>query len=234
MAAFDADPPQVGTGDIVFYGGTDVALTVAKRYRLALLEPPFDLLARLPFEFVGRRVEHCRFDELGRLRASSFVKPADPADKFFDAGVYRDVSTLRASRPVDPGAPVLVAEPVEWLAEYRCFILEGKVAAVSPYLSFGCPNWRPFRQGGADARPPREVLAFCDRFFSVASLPLPPAFVMDVGLVEDGGWNVVEFNPAWCSSLLGADPRAVIPVLARASRQQDRAGRADQRWVIPR
>ena len=33
------------------------------------------------------------------------------------------------------------SEPVEWSAEYRCFIKEGEVAAWSPYISFGRPSW---------------------------------------------------------------------------------------------
>ena len=62
---------------------------------------------------------------------------------------------------------------------------------------------------------------------------LPPAVVVDVGLIDDRGWAVVEFNPVFCAGLLGADPAAVLPVLARACRPRDHLG-ADERWVIER
>ena len=63
---------------------------------------------------------------------------------------------------------------------------------------------------------------------------LPPAFVVDVGLVEGRGWAVVEFNPAWCSGLLGTDPTAVLSVLKRSCRNVDGLEAADAAWVVTR
>jgi hypothetical protein len=63
---------------------------------------------------------------------------------------------------------------------------------------------------------------------------LPPAFVTDVGLIEGRGWAVVEFNPAWCSGVLGADPAAVLGVLRRACRPADSLAAEDAAWVLPR
>jgi hypothetical protein len=232
--AFDEDPDAQVQGKVVFYGGTDVALDVAARFGLALLEPPLDLLARVPAEFRQRAVEYGRFRDLDRLKAPTFVKPADALDKAFDAGIYANPRDIRAPRGVPADTPILVAEPVEWLAEYRCFILEGEVAAWSPYLSFGRPTWKPHSRGTPGTPPPASVRAFCDRLFVRSGTAWPPAFVMDVGLIEERGWAVVEFNPAWCSGLLGADPRAVLAVLERACRERDALSREDRRWVIER
>jgi hypothetical protein len=44
------------------------------------------------------------------------------------------------------------------------------------------------------------------------------AVVMDVGYIEGRGWAVVEFNPAWCSTLYGCRPADALPVLRRACR----------------
>jgi hypothetical protein len=74
----------------------------------------------------------------------------------------------------------------------------------------------------------------CGRLLKAKSPALPPAFVVDVGLVEDRGWAVVEFNPVWCSGLLGADPSAVLGVLERASRDADHFDAADAPWVMAR
>jgi hypothetical protein len=225
-----AGPP----GEVVYYGGTDRALEAAARLGLAFIEPPLDLLARLPVEFRRRAVQFARFGDLDRLGAPTFVKPADALNKVFDAGVYANVRDIRAPRGVRPDEPVLVAEPVEWSAEYRCFVLEGRAAAWSPYVSFGRPNWKPFGPGTLAARMPPAVAAFCERLFDKCPVPLPPAFVMDVGLIDDRGWAVVEFNPAFCSGVLGADPGQVLGVIRRSCRARERLTEPDRQWVLNR
>jgi len=233
-SAFDEGRLPEVEGKVVFYGGTDLALTVASRLHLALLEPPLDMLARLPPRFRLRAVEYARFGDLTRLKAPTFVKPADALDKSFDPGIYSRADDIRAANAVDARTPVLVAEPVDWSAEYRCFIREGKVTAWSPYLSFGRPAWKPFSPGMLAKETPANLTGFCDRLFREAGIQFPPAFVMDVGLIDDRGWAVVEFNPAWCSGVLGADPRKVLSVLERACQDVRGLSRADRPWVLDR
>jgi hypothetical protein len=230
--ALDETPSPQLSGRVVFYGGADVALSVAARFRLALLEPPLDLLTRLPLEFRLRAVEYGTFRDLSRLKALAFIKPADPLNKAFDAGVCTDVRDIRVPKDMDDTTPLLVAEPVQWLAEYRCFILEGQVAAMSPYLSFGRPVWRPYDPKGEGPRECSHVRTFCERLFSQSRVAFPPAFVMDVGLIEDRGWAVVEFNPAWCSGLLGTDPRRVLSVLHRACQDAGDLSATDRAWLV--
>jgi protein-tyrosine phosphatase len=233
VLAFDETHAPL-SGRIVYYGGTDVALEAAARFRLALLESPLDLLARLPASLVLREVRFARFRDLARLSRPAFVKPADPLDRCFDAGIYAAAREIRTARGIDPDTPVLVAEPVEWLAEFRCFVREGQVVATSPYLSFGRPFWRAWGQGGEKAVPSQDALAVCGRLLADRSVTLAPAFVVDVGLVDGRGWAVVEFNPVWCSGLLGADPAAVLDVLERASRDTDNLETSDAAWVVKR
>jgi hypothetical protein len=232
--ALDEVPAAGLPGEVVYYGGTDRALEAATRLGLALIEPPLDLLARLPLEYRRRPVQLARFGDLTRLSGPTFVKPADALHKSFDAGIYANVRDIRAPHGVGPDEPVLLAEPVEWSAEYRCFVLEGRVAAWSPYVSFGRPNWKPFGPGTLAARMPPAVAAFCERLFAKSSVALPPAFVMDVGLIDDRGWAVVEFNPAFCSGVLGADPGQVLGVIRRSCRARARLTEPDRRWVINR
>ena len=227
----DAFPATVE--DPVVYVTTDLALAAARRLDLALLEPPFDLLARVPDRLLRRLVEVATFGDLERLQGPTFVKPADPLDKWFDAGVYSDVRDIRTKGRVSPDAPVLLSEPVEWLVEYRYFVLDGRPVAGSTYLAFGRPAWKAF-----DVRNPGPMpmggLSTVEGLCAAMSGELPPAFVVDVGVIEGRGWAVVEFNPVWCAGLLGANPRAVLPVLRRATRPRPDLTAADARWVVQR
>jgi hypothetical protein len=53
---------------------------------LALLEPPLDLLARLPASLLLREIRYACFRDLSNLKGPTFIKPADPLNKCFDAG----------------------------------------------------------------------------------------------------------------------------------------------------
>jgi hypothetical protein len=232
--AHDEMKSRMHSGPFACHVGTDLAQQIAARFHLVLLEPPLDLLARLPASLRLREVQYARFSDLCRLKRPTFVKPADALDKCFDAGTYSHVRDIRAPRGIDPETPVLVAEPVEWLAEYRCFVLAGQVVTSSPYLSFGRPVWRAWGQGGEKAQPSPDALAVCSRLQAERSVTLPPAFVVDVGLIEGRGWAVVEFNPAWCSGLLGADPAAVLGVLERACRDAEDLSPGEAVWLVER
>ena len=200
-----------------------------------LIEPPLDLLAQVPDRFLRRTVEFARFADLDRLSRAAFVKPADPLDKWFDAGVYSTARMIR-TRGIDrPAAPVLLSEPVEWSAEYRCFVLNGQLAEWSPYLSFGRPAWKPdARSRIQPGHVPGPVGTIVAGLCEAMARSLPPVFVVDVGLIEDRGWSVVEFNPVWCAGLLGADPRKVLPLLRQATRPLAAIDDGDRRWLIRR
>ena len=91
-----------------------------------------------------------------------------------------------------------------------------------------------YGQGGEQAQASANAIALSDRLLSQSQGAFPPGFVVDVGMIEDRGWAVVEFNPAWCSGLLGANPRHVLAVLQRVCLASDKVFGADCRWVIER
>jgi hypothetical protein len=214
-------------GRCTFYGGTDRAAEYAARFQLSLIEPPLDLLARLPPVLLGRRVRFGMLSEMSSIQGPIFVKPADPILKSFDAGVYRSVAEVRGRRPIPGDTPVIVSEPVEWTSEFRCFICNGSIQAWSPYLSYGRPVWKP---GSAGSKIPANITAFVKRLTRLMH-PLPPAFVVDIGVLEDGRWAVVEFNPAWCSGILGANVEAVLNVIQQAAVSAKLASPEDRQWA---
>jgi hypothetical protein len=215
------------TGPRTFYGGSDRAAEYASRFELSLIEPPLDLVARVPADLLARTVRFGTLAAMRHLPGPIFVKPADPILRSFDAGVYHCVADVRGRKAIDEQTPVLVSEPVEWTAEYRCFIHENKIAAWSPYLSFGRPAWKP----ASATELPGNLAAFCERLVNRMGQDLPPAFVVDVGVLEDGRWAVVEFNPAWCSSILGANVEAVLTVIERAAIWARELPKQDLNWV---
>ena len=181
----------------------------------------------MPERFVRRRVEAATFGDLDRLQGRTFVKPADPLDKWFDAGLYSDVRDIRTCGRERPSAPVLLSEPVEWSVEFRYFVLHGKAIAGSPYIAYGRSAWT-----GKDAAMPTAGLPVVEGVCAAMADELPPAFVIDVGRIDERGWAVVEFNPVWSAGLLNADSRAVLPALLRATRARAELSAEDRRWDL--
>ncbi len=128
-----------------------------------------------------------------------------------------------------PGSlPLLVSEPVEWTVEYRCFVLERQVVALSTYSRHGQMQHAP-------TAAPAEIVE-ARRFTEtlLAEVSLPPAVVLDVGEIAGGGWAVVEANPAWASALYGCEAAHVLPVLRRACVPKAQLSPEDASWVVPR
>lgn len=234
VICLEEHPAPGVAGPVVYWGEGEVGLATARRCGQSLVEPPFDLLARLPYPLRLRAVEYCRLGDLQERFQPSFLKPADSVRKSFDAGIYAALEEIEGWTSVPAATPVLASERVEWLAEYRCFVLERKIAAVSPYLSFGQVSWRPYVRGSGPVRVPPQVGLVFERLVREMGRALPPAYVVDIGLIDERDWAVVEFNPAWCASLLGCDPEKVLPVLRRATCRRAGGEAADRRWLVNR
>jgi hypothetical protein len=145
---------------------------------------------------------------------------------------------------------VLLSEPVPWSVEYRYFVQlnegdrrvrsvspqprsEGEVFAGSPYLAFGRPAWKPYDPKQV-ATIPAAGQALVEALCTTMRADLPPAFVVDVGMIEEVGWAIVEFNPIWSAGFLGADPRSLLRALRRTTRKRPELTPNDARWVVER
>jgi len=132
-----------------------------------------------------------------------------------------------------PDLPVLVSEPVAFEIEYRFFVLERRVAALSPYIRGGEIARSAAGDWEADAAEVEAAIAAIHTLLADTDAELPPAVVVDVGRMAARGWGVVEANPAWASGLCGCDPIGVLPVLRRAAVARSSMSEADQRWARP-
>ncbi|MFB4299806.1 ATP-grasp domain-containing protein [Actinomadura sp. NTSP31] len=203
-------PARLRRQDVALYGEPTFVEVIAAQLGVSLIDAPPAWLPGLPERHLRRKVNMSTLAEVREAFAGpAFVKPAD-GRKGFEGRVYGAPADLPDAVPGD--TPVLVGEPVEWEVEYRCQVLDGEVVAMSPYLRngelalTGDGRWEATRDGEA-----REYAGTL-----LAEVPLPPAIVVDIGLVKGRGWAVVEANAAWGAGLYGCDPQAVLRVLARA------------------
>ncbi|MFI7387177.1 ATP-grasp domain-containing protein [Streptomyces sp. NPDC049813] len=226
-----AEEPDLA-GPAYWYGGPVAGARLARRLGFALLEPTDTWLAELPEEFTGRRVRAGTVADAWAIDRPTFVKP--PRDKSFPADVYADGSRLAGA--LDPATPVLLSDVVTFAAEYRLFLLDGRIAAASRYAVFGRLDPRPLgadREGRATAA---QITEFAERLVAAVGDTLPSAVVVDVGQLLDPyraghRWAVVEANMAWFSHAYAADPGRVLDVVLRAAGPRESLRARDQAFA---
>ena len=218
--------------DVVLYGEPLFAAAVAESLSVILLEPPLDWLSRLPQEYRLRDVQFSTLQAARQRPRAAFFKPAD--DKCFTAQVYQSGAELPGDDILPGDIPVLIADPVDWTVEFRCFVLEGEVKTISPYLRSGKlaqaedGSW-PAGQAEID-----EAIRFSERVLDDDRVFLPPGAAFDVGIIDGQGWAVVEVNAAWGSGVYGCDPEQVLHVVRRACVDAAGVTDADRTWVVER
>ncbi len=197
------------------YGSQLFCETIAQQMGWKLLLNSFDWLAKLPEEYVKRKVEFMTLGEAMKLSEKKFIKPAD--DKVFEAKVYAPGELIpHADIPLD--TPTLVSEIVQFDLEYRCFVLPKKtVRTWSNYICFehlAEPKfWHMISLDDEDPRDFVEHLLF-DNEETAPS-------VIDVGRIPGKGMAIIETNPAWASGLYGCDPVAALKVMAAACKREE-------------
>jgi hypothetical protein len=87
-------------------------------------------------------------------------------------------------------------------AEVRCFVLDGRILDCAVY------------DGDLGVRV-NDASALAEH---VAQTPgMPRAVVVDIGLIADDGWAVIEFNAAWGAGLNGCRAQRVLACIEAAS-----------------
>ena len=206
--------PEISSKDVFVYGEPLFARHVAQTLGLHLLEPPIDWLPNLPRHWRCRDVQLTSLAEARKTGARSFIKPAD--EKCFDARVYSSGADLPAPGPLPEDLPVLVQEIVEWTTEFRCFVLNRQVLTASPYWHNGQLAKSEDGSWSAGNDHFEEALRFCESVLKDQSVSLSDAIALDVGIIQNRGWAVIECNAAFSSGIYGCDPIEVLRVLRHA------------------
>ncbi|MCA2205743.1 ATP-grasp domain-containing protein [Nocardia rosealba] len=215
------------TAATAIYGETMFAEVIAAQLGITLLD---DWLPNLPKSLLQRKIQISTLGEARRHTDPVFVKPAD-GRKGFAGAVYRNGIGLPSPQACPDDTLVLMAEPVEWRSEFRCFVKDGAVLTMSPYLRNGDPARA---EDGSWPTTPSEVAAVQALIEKLAAeVPVPPSIVIDVGLIEGRGWAIVEANCAFGAGVYGCDPHKVLAVLERGCVPTVELTASDASWARP-
>lgn len=210
LTRWDVPAHVLDVEEPVFYLEALMASLLTERFKLRLLEPPIDWLPQLPEQYRQRSI---RLSTLGRARqldTAVFIKP--PNDKSFPARVYTGPA-LPEGYPDE--TPMLISEVVQWEKEFRCFILNRILKTFSIYLREGI-----LQRDNHFVHTPEEeneLLGFVSKVLADETVQLPLAAVIDVGVIRDRSWAVVEQNAAWGAGIYGCEPTQVLEVLRYAA-----------------
>lgn len=162
-----------------------------------------------------------------------FAKVGEAKPQNLPAGVRSTLSGFLAEAAA-AGLPdeswIQLTTPTSFDLEVRCFVLDGRVVAHSPYLVNG-QTWD--EDMSLDRFDAARALLFAGRVAD--AVPGPRGYVLDVGRTT-GVWSVVEANPAWSSAFYGADIDGVVAAVLAAN-GADPTGEWDWRpdaWLIQR
>jgi len=206
--------PTIEAKNVAIYGEPLFAHHVAQTLGLKLQEPPLDWLPKLSANWRGRDVRLTTLAEARKTSTRAFIKPAD--GKCFDAKVYSSGADLPAPGPLPEDLAVLVQGVVKWTIEFRCFVLNRKVVSLSPYWRDGQLAKVEDGTWPASHEELKAAREFCERVLSDTSVLVPEAVVIDVGIIANHGWAVIESNAAFSSGMYGCDAENVLPLLLRA------------------
>ncbi len=218
----------VGPG-LVLYGEPLFAAVVSDSLNLSLIEPSFDWLTTIPSRYIQRSIRFATLAKARIVECQSFIKPAD--DKCFRAQVYESGHDLPTFETLPGETPVLISTPVDWEVEFRCFVLDRKLQAISPYSRNGLLAQDANGDWSATDTEIQQATEFIERVLADNSVVLPPAVVVDIGIIRNMGWAVVEANPAFGSGIYGCDPMQVLAVLERCSIDRDSLSDDDRQWI---
>lgn len=190
--AHDNAPDEVVVGHIAAVRASLRALGLAVPLELGYPE------ALRPF--LGRRLWQSTINAVAADAGQwpVFVKPIHDAKKFTGV-LVRGVRDLVGCGDQYEDTPVWCAEPVQFVAEWRCFVRYGRILDARPYKG----DWRAHFN-------PRVVEQALAAYLPVA----PAAFALDIGVTVAGKTVVVEVNDGHSLGSYGLMPLAYAKFLS--------------------
>jgi ATP-grasp domain, R2K clade family 2 len=170
-----------------------IPVVVAALTHLGIAVPELPSIPTALQVFAGRQTWLSTMQEARNLVSegrSIFVKPV-PADRKLFAGiVFRQFRDTIATAHVPPDYPVVCSDVVDFVSEYRAFVLDSKVLGLRHYKG----DFRVF--------PDPSVIDSAVASYS----PSPAAYGIDFGVTSDGRTLLVETNEAYSLGCYGLTP----------------------------
>jgi hypothetical protein len=186
----------------ILYGNHIFCLVIAQKMNLELVSPSDDFLIQLHERWIKRVITRSTIEDASYLIYPCFIKPMIP--KTFTGKVYYSyMELLEECMQLSDNTEIIYSDIVQIKAEVRTFILNNKVASASIY------------EGDADIN---EAILFVNKFLSENIYITPLTYVLDVGLLDNGEWAVIEANPVWSAGLNGCDAGAAASCINEATK----------------
>lgn len=136
-------------------------------------------------DFYGRKLWKGTLGDVRRSVQKLFVKPTE--QKLFTGVLWDSSRGVRLHMAVHgDDTPVLISEPVDFVSEYRSFILDGELLDVRRY------------KGDWAKTPSRDVVEAAVRAWKG-----PRAYTIDFGVTSKGETLIVECNDAYAMGAYG-------------------------------
>ncbi|MBB5040163.1 ATP-grasp domain-containing protein [Prosthecobacter dejongeii] len=170
-----------------------IPVVVAALARLGIAVPELSSIPSVLESFAGRKVWASTMQQARNLvaeGASIFVKPVPADRKLFAGAVFREFRDTIATAHVPPEYPVVCSDVVEFVSEYRAFVLDGEILDLKHYKG----DFRVF----PDVRVVDNAVS--------AYRAAPAAYGIDFGVTTDGRTLLVETNEAYSLGCYGLTP----------------------------
>jgi hypothetical protein len=175
----------------MFVGGIK---TMQKAFRAIAVTPPQidNPHIHLP-EYLGREVLEATWYDVEQMVEANqlpiFVKPLDE-QKLFTGYVVNNKSDLAyAKYDVKHDTKILISETVNFISEYRCFVLNGEMV--------GCKNYK----GDFRVTPNFSIMESAIKDYKEQ----PVAYSIDFGVTDEGATLLIEMNDAYGLGSYGLD-----------------------------
>lgn len=220
------DVPEIADGDALWAPMEWAARARHAGALLHLSDPGPRFLTTVPAQLLGREVHACAVWDLvaGDGPEEGFFKPANVKIDRVSARWWAREEFLTAvhDAAMPPSSRVLwTTTRLDIVEEHRIFVLDHQPATSSIYLRHDTHtphDARVTHTWHEQMLDPRRAQAqeFASTVLAELAGSVPASFVLDVALLADDSWVVLEANPTWCSAQYGADLGAVIDSLFAA------------------
>lgn len=165
--------------------------TVNKAFEIVgAKQPPEVSIPEELMSFAGRKVWTSTLEEIRKYEPRVFIKPLD-GHKLFNGHVRTgEMKDLIYTAPYPDETKIMVSEVVNFVSEYRGFVLDKKL--------IGLKHYRGDFTKIVDNKPIESAIRAYDS--------APVAYSIDFGLTDDNRNLLVEVNDAFSLGCYGLDP----------------------------